>query len=174
MNRKRNTFNTILCLALAQTIPGFNGPTEHGFENIVEKWANAGYQHFLLFSQCFLPYLWDRNHQFCSIKIVVCICFQFKLCNTTPAYNDPEKEGFWKHYGKRRNAGKLPKTEMKSSFGRHLMCRLQMLSISLLDFVVRQRFKTTILERKVLSDEKKKRPRIFEHLLTTSKLWLKF
>ena len=27
------------------------------FENIVGKEGNAGYQHFLLFPQCFLPFL---------------------------------------------------------------------------------------------------------------------
>ena len=38
------------------TIPTFNEPEkETFFENIVGKGENAGYQHFLLFLQCFLP-----------------------------------------------------------------------------------------------------------------------
>ena len=44
-------------LFLYHTISTFNAPEEKQyFENIVGKGENAGYQHFLLFSQCFLPY----------------------------------------------------------------------------------------------------------------------
>ena len=39
--------------------PTFNDREEEGFLNIVGKGENAGYQHFLLFPQCFLPsYFW--------------------------------------------------------------------------------------------------------------------
>ena len=45
-------------------------------EKIVGKGENAGYQHFLLFLQCFLP-----SHKQISIMsyiyFLVCICFQF-------------------------------------------------------------------------------------------------
>ena len=34
----------------------FDAPEETPVENIVGKGENAGYQHFLLFPQCFLPY----------------------------------------------------------------------------------------------------------------------
>ena len=40
-------------LVLYHTIPTFNDPKE---ENIVGKGENAGYQHFLLFPQRFLPF----------------------------------------------------------------------------------------------------------------------
>ena len=43
------------CLTLYHTIPTFNDPEKEGLENIVGKRENAGYQHFLLFPQCFLP-----------------------------------------------------------------------------------------------------------------------
>ena len=52
-------------------------------ENIVGKGENAGSQHFLLFQQSFHSKLLTLYH-------------------TTPIFNDPEKEAFWKHYGKRR------------------------------------------------------------------------
>ena len=42
-------------------------------ENMVEKGENAGYQHFLLFPQCFLT-----------------------LYHTIPTFNDPKVEGFGK------------------------------------------------------------------------------
>ena len=34
---------------------------ERPFENIVGKGKNAGYQHYLLFPQCFLPYLREKS-----------------------------------------------------------------------------------------------------------------
>ena len=47
-------------------------------ENIVEKGENAGYQHFLFFPQCFLPFP-NRISVFKLpyINIVVCDCFEF-------------------------------------------------------------------------------------------------
>ena len=40
------------------------------------------------------------------IYFVVFKCFQFEpiliFYNTIPTFNDPEKEAFWKYYGKRR------------------------------------------------------------------------
>ena len=42
------------------------------FENIVGKGENAGYQHFLLFPQCFLPFLEQisifHSHLFCRLQ----------------------------------------------------------------------------------------------------------
>ena len=43
-------------LTLYHTIPTFNGPKEEGFGNTVGIGENAGNQHFLHFTQCFLPY----------------------------------------------------------------------------------------------------------------------
>ena len=43
------------CLTLHNTIPTFNDPEKEGLENTVGKRENAGYQHFLLFPQLFLP-----------------------------------------------------------------------------------------------------------------------
>ena len=34
----------------------FDAPVKIRFENTVEKGENAGFQHVLLFAQCFLPY----------------------------------------------------------------------------------------------------------------------
>ena len=45
------------------------------FVNIVGKGENAGYQHFLLFLQCFLTYL--RKISLLSHIEIVCKCFQF-------------------------------------------------------------------------------------------------
>ena len=44
-------------LTLCQTIPSSKTLQNKAFENIVGKGENAGNQHFLLFPQCFLPYL---------------------------------------------------------------------------------------------------------------------
>ena len=41
-------------LTLYHTIPTFYNPKEESLENTVIKGENAGNQHFLLFSQCFL------------------------------------------------------------------------------------------------------------------------
>ena len=43
------------CLTLYHTIPNFNDPEKEDLENIKGKRENAGYQHFLLFPQLFLP-----------------------------------------------------------------------------------------------------------------------
>ena len=80
-----NAFNLDLCeilpfgkeLSLYKTISGFHNPPIQGSrkycgKNIVEKGKNAGYQHFLLFPQCFLPY---PKHLYC----VVCKCFEYGL-----------------------------------------------------------------------------------------------
>ena len=48
-----------------------NYPKEEGLENTVGKGENAGYQHFLLFPQCFLR-IKERNYHFNSIYFVVC------------------------------------------------------------------------------------------------------
>ena len=48
------------------------------FENIAGKGENAGYQHFLLFPQCFLPI--PKKNLFSSYNdCVVCKCFEFDL-----------------------------------------------------------------------------------------------
>ena len=44
------------------------------FRNIVGKGENAGYQHFLLFQQCFLPFPKQNSGH---IYFVVCKFFQF-------------------------------------------------------------------------------------------------
>ena len=53
--------NVALCgngFTLYHIIPTFKDPglTKNTFENIVGKGENAGYQHFLLFPQCFQPH----------------------------------------------------------------------------------------------------------------------
>ena len=52
-----NLMQLFTILTLYHTILTFNDPEEEDFENIVEKGENAGNQHFLLFPQCFLPFL---------------------------------------------------------------------------------------------------------------------
>ena len=47
-------------------------------ENIVGKGENAGNQHFLLFPQCFLPFL-NQISIFSPVYFVICKCFQFGL-----------------------------------------------------------------------------------------------
>ena len=44
-------------LTLYHAILTLNDPGKDAFENIVGKGENAGNQHFLLFPQCFLPFL---------------------------------------------------------------------------------------------------------------------
>ena len=44
-------------LTLYHTILTLNDPREEGFGNTVGKGENAGNQHFLLFPQCFLPFI---------------------------------------------------------------------------------------------------------------------
>ena len=48
-------------LYLYHTIPTFNTSVKKPFENIVGKGENAGNQHFLLFPQCFLPFLLQNS-----------------------------------------------------------------------------------------------------------------
>ena len=50
------------------------------FENIVGKGENAGYQHFLLFPQCFLPFP-QQILIFGHIYFVVCKFLQFGPCS---------------------------------------------------------------------------------------------
>ena len=52
-------------------MPTSNDTEEEDFENTVGKGENAGNQHFLLFSQCFLPW----NHHLSKILFVICIYF---------------------------------------------------------------------------------------------------
>ena len=40
----------------------FSGPDKEAFENIVEKGANAGNQHFLLFYNVFYPFKMKYHH----------------------------------------------------------------------------------------------------------------
>ena len=60
------------------------------FENIVRKGENAGFQHFLLFPQCFQKALYFR-----VVKSQNCVVY-VKL------HINPEKEDSRKHCGKRR------------------------------------------------------------------------
>ena len=46
------------------------------FENTLGKGENSGYQNFLHFPQCFLPFP-EKNQFFIHIYIVFCKCFQF-------------------------------------------------------------------------------------------------
>ena len=51
--------NVALCgngLTLYHTIPTFNDLKKENFENIVGKEENIGYQHFIPFPQCFIPF----------------------------------------------------------------------------------------------------------------------
>ena len=64
-------------------------------ENIVGKGENAGYQHFLLFLQCFLEASFPG-----SLKLGLC----GRWVNThLLVLNDPLEEGYGKHCGKRKN-----------------------------------------------------------------------
>ena len=60
---KRRTVKTLTAFwlfTLYYTMSTFDALEEKKpFENIVEKEENAGYQHFLLFPQCFLS--WERQ-----------------------------------------------------------------------------------------------------------------
>ena len=60
------------CLTLYHTIPTFNDPKKVDLENIVGKRENAGYQHFLLFPQLFLPLQREisifQSHLFCHLQ----------------------------------------------------------------------------------------------------------
>ena len=51
-------------------------PKYGAVKNIVRKEENAGRQHFLLFSQCFLPYR-DQLYIWGNFLFVVCKCLQF-------------------------------------------------------------------------------------------------
>ena len=54
------------CLTLYHTIPTFNDPEKEGLENIVGKRENAGYQHFLLFPECFFFSMSDSRPGGCE------------------------------------------------------------------------------------------------------------
>ena len=56
------------------TIPEFQQPCKKAFEDIVGKGENAGNQHFLLFSKCFLSY--ERRVSSCDLHVT------FNLANT--------------------------------------------------------------------------------------------
>ena len=64
----------IISLTLYHKIPTLNDHKKKPFENIVGKGENAGFQHLLLFPQCFLPI--PKNFLFLSNIYVVCKCFQ--------------------------------------------------------------------------------------------------
>ena len=49
-------WKTSLSVTLDQTMPDFNNCKEEAFKNIVGKREIAGYQDFLVFPKCFLPY----------------------------------------------------------------------------------------------------------------------
>ena len=63
------------CLTLYHTISTFNDPEKEGLENIKGKRENAGYQHFLLFPQLFLPLHRQisifQSHLFCHLQMVL-------------------------------------------------------------------------------------------------------
>ena len=63
------------CLTLHHIIPTFNNPEKEGLENIVGKRENAGYQHFLLFPQLFLPLHRQisifQSHLFCCLQMIL-------------------------------------------------------------------------------------------------------
>ena len=63
-------------LILYHTTPTFNNPEKKPFENIVGKGENGGYQLFLLFPQCFLPFS-KRISILCYIYFVGRKCFRF-------------------------------------------------------------------------------------------------
>ena len=50
------------------------------FENIAGKGENAGNQHFLLFTQCFLHIPKKKKILLVSYIYIVCRCFQFWTC----------------------------------------------------------------------------------------------
>ena len=73
------------------------------FENIVEKEEHAGNQHFLLFPQFFLPFLWQiftgvkfhlsSENAFILIKFkVLSHGKELTFYHTIPIFNDPLKE----------------------------------------------------------------------------------
>ena len=59
---------------LYHTIPSLNDLKKQPFENIVGKQENAGYQHFLLFPQCFLPFQRQTEtfelNSFCPLQVL--------------------------------------------------------------------------------------------------------
>ena len=61
-------------LTLYNTIPTLTTPRKKAFENIVGKGENAGNQHFLLFPQCFLPFLKQipifGSHLYCRLQVL--------------------------------------------------------------------------------------------------------
>ena len=82
------------------------------FENIVGKGENAGNQHFLLFPQCFLPFLTQISvfHLHLSsakaFNLNQCknllFCRELTLYHTIPTFNDLREVAFSKHCEKRR------------------------------------------------------------------------
>ena len=82
------------------------------FESIVGKIRNvenAGNQHFLLFPKCFLPYqreivIWatfilsSANAFNLVMPKILSFAKEFNLCHIVLTINDPEKEGFLKHF----------------------------------------------------------------------------
>ena len=62
------------CLTLYHTILTVNDPEKEGLENIVGKGENAGYQHFVIFPQCFLPLQRHisifQSHLFCHLQML--------------------------------------------------------------------------------------------------------
>ena len=86
----------------------------HGVENLVGKGGNAGYQHFILFPQCFQKFLFPHRRQKSSLCgkglmhlknvswrliWVETFCFiiqiDLTLCHTIQTFNDPEIQTFW-------------------------------------------------------------------------------
>ena len=55
-------------------ITSVKGPERKALKSILENGANAGYQHFLLFSNCFLPVVNQisvcLSHLFCRLQVV--------------------------------------------------------------------------------------------------------
>ena len=71
-------------LTLYHTIWTFNDQRDRAFENIVGKGENAGYQHFLLFQQCFLPFpnqiFIFHSNIFCQLQMLS-IWTSLKFCH---------------------------------------------------------------------------------------------
>ena len=78
-NFQSHIFRRLQMLTLYHKIPIFNNPWIKAFENIAEKWENAGNQHLLLFPQFFLTLLETKFLFFSKIYFVVWKSFEFGL-----------------------------------------------------------------------------------------------
>ena len=109
--------------------PDFYQPLERGlFENILRKVENAGNQHFLLFSKCFLPII----KRFSDFYLTLCQMTNFRLFQTEKVCRR-QFQVWWKWHknlqkgrkycGKRRNCSLQAISPFSTVFSKDLYCR---------------------------------------------------